>query len=262
MGGALDEPDEITDGDGLPVDAWERRTEPEVRDLIVMHYWAFLTRVVGRLRQRLPPHVRVEEEDLRTSGIFGLYRAIDRYDPTQGPFMSFASAYIWGAVHDDLRSADWAPRSLRRRQSDLETGVRELTESLNRKPSDSEIAEHLRWTNHDVASTREAIRRSRPTSLDVLANEADRDMYEVVADAQRNLPRDDSSSVINDAVVDWIESLPSMKRVVLVYRYYLDRKTDEVAAVLDVPSTQVSAWHSEVLDELHSMLEKVLHQQG
>jgi RNA polymerase sigma factor for flagellar operon FliA len=256
----VNESGEITDGDGLPVDAWERRSEPEVRELIVLHYWPFLTRVVGRLRQRLPPHVRVEEDDLRTSGIFGLYRAIDRYDPTQGPFMSFASAYIWGAVHDDLRSADWAPRSLRRRQSDMETAVRELTEMLNRSPSDSEIAEHLRWTVHDVLTTREAVRRSRPTSLDVIARGQDQDMYEVVADVHRDHPRDDSSSVINNTVVDWIASLPPVKRVVLVYRYYLDRKTDEVAAVLGITPTQVSALHSEVMEDLHDMLEKVLQQ--
>lgn len=242
----------------LPWDAWERRDDPEVRELIVLHYWPFLTRVVGRLRQKLPPHVRVEEDDLRTSGLFGLYKALDRYDPAQGAFPTFASAYIWGAVHDDLRSADWAPRSLRRRQSDMDAAVRTLIEQLGRQPADSEIAEHLRWTVHDVLNTREQVRRSRPTSLDVLAGEADRDMYEVVADVHRDLPRDDTSSVINDAVVDWIETLPPTKRVVLVLRYYLDRRTEEVAFALDVTPAQVSAWHGEVMEELHDMLERVL----
>lgn len=90
----------------IPIEAWENRDDPDIKDLIILAHWPMLTRVVGRIRQGLPSHVRVDEDDLRSYGLIGLYKAYERYDPTVGAFDKFASNFVRGAVLDELRSMD------------------------------------------------------------------------------------------------------------------------------------------------------------
>ena len=47
--------------------------------------------------------------------MIGLVEAADRFDPSRGiPFSRFAATRIRGAMLDSVRTADWAPRSVRR----------------------------------------------------------------------------------------------------------------------------------------------------
>ena len=151
-----------------------------------MAYWPMLTRVVGRIRQSLPPHVRVEEDDLRSYGLMGLYKALDTYEPGRGAFDKFASNHVRGKVLDELRKMDWAPRSLRKRQKDLEKAKSDLRVEYCREPTDDELAERLRWTTEDINQTRKQIDTAWPRSLDEIRGEADRDLYSIIADTQGN----------------------------------------------------------------------------
>lgn len=253
----------------LPADVWERRDEPDVRDLIVLSNWPLLTRVVGRLRQGLPPHVRVDEDDLRSYGLIGLYKALDRYDPTLGhAFDKFASGIIWGAVHDALREQDWAPRSLRKRQKDMESGKRKLLRELGRMPADEELAEELRWTVHDVQTTRHQVDASWPRSLDEIRGEADRDMYSVIADAQGSTEEialgssesheNDRSSLLTDKVASYIGTMEPQRRAVVVFCYYLEMSHADTAALLGLPEQKVKEIHKGTLDDIHRQLENLL----
>lgn len=253
----------------LPDDAWERRDEQDVRELIVLAAWPMLAHVVGRLRQRLPPHVRVEEEDLRSFGVIGLYKAIDRYDPSLGhTFDKFASTFIYGAVLDELRSQDWAPRSLRKRQKDLEKATADLRKELGRDPLDEELAEELRWTIHDITHTRKQIDAAWPRSLDEIRGEAQRDMYAVVADAHgspeqhtigvHDSHENDRSTLLTDRMATYIHEMPPQKKAVVILCYYLGMRQSDVAKVLGIPDSRVSHLHLSVMDEIHTRLEELL----
>lgn len=263
--------DQIRDSDSIevPVDAWARREEPEIRELIVMSYWPMVTRVVGRIRQGLPPHVRIEEDDLRTYGVLGLYKAIDRFDADLGfHFDKFASNFVRGAVLDELRSQDWAPRSLRKRQKDMERSAGELHSELGRPALDDELAERLKWTIHDISITRKQIDAAWPRSLDELRGEADRDLYAVVADAQGNPEEhaietldsheNDRSMILVDKVTTFIDTMPPQKKVVAIFCYYLDMKQSEVASVLGIPESRVSSLHLSILTDIHDRLSGLL----
>jgi hypothetical protein len=59
-------------------------------------------------------------EDFISCGLEALIRSIDRYDPEKGGTLEqFAWIRIHGAVLDELRRNDWAPRSLRRWEHDV-----------------------------------------------------------------------------------------------------------------------------------------------
>jgi RNA polymerase sigma factor for flagellar operon FliA len=254
---------------GLPDAVWGRRDEKEVRDLIVLTYWPMVTRIVGKIRYGLPPHVRVEEDDLRSYGLIGLYKAMDRFDPSLGhAFDKFASNAVWGAVMDELRAQDWAPRSLRKRQKDLHRATTQFVNEHGRLPSTEEIAEALRWTVADVSVTRKQIDTAWPRSLDELRGEAERDLYSIVADALGQVEEhvlrhnesheNDRSAIINDQMMAYIDNLTPQKRAVVVFCYYLDMKMSEVAAILGISESKVGSINREIMEQIHARLESLL----
>ena len=253
----------------LPDDVWLRRDEPEIRELIILANWPMLKRVVGRIRQNLPPHIRLEEGDLRSYGLTGLYKALDRYDPSLGhDFDKFASSSVYGAVLDALRTLDWAPRSLRKRQKDMEKAFLKLRKALRRDPTDDELAEELLWTTSDITNTRWQVDISYPRSLDEIRKEAERDLYAVVADqtgnpetilmSHQDSPEDDRSALLTDRMASFIEGMAPQKRAVAIFCYYLGMKQADVAAVLGVPESRVSNLHLAIMDEIHERLKILL----
>ncbi|MDQ1661358.1 MAG: polymerase sigma factor FliA, partial [Blastococcus sp.] len=61
----------------------------------------------------------VSRDDLASAGALGLLLAADTYDPSLGvPFGAFARRRILGAIADEMRAADWASRTTRRRIKD------------------------------------------------------------------------------------------------------------------------------------------------
>lgn len=258
----------IIEDSELPDDVWDRRDEKGARDQIILAYWPMLTRIVGRLRQGLPSHVRVEEDDLRSYGLAGLYKALDRYDQTVGPFDKFASNFVRGAVLDELRSLDWAPRSLRKRQKDMEKARQVLVRSLNREPSDDELADELCWTLLEISNTRKQVDCAWLRSLDEIRGEAEKDLYAVVADAHggpeqhvlgvHDSHENDRSTLLTHRMALHINEMPPQKRAVVVLCYYLEMRQSDVARVLGIPESRVSNIHLSVMEEIHTRLEELL----
>src|SRR5437879_2790279 len=85
-------------------------TEEElVREhLVLVHY------AVADMASRLPKHV--SRDDLVSAGMAGLAQAARSFDPSRGiRFDRYASGRIRGALLDELRSCDWASRTVRTR---------------------------------------------------------------------------------------------------------------------------------------------------
>ena len=78
-----------------------------------MTYAPLVKYIVFKKVRELP--ARCEVEDFISCGLEALIASIDRYDPEKGATLEqFAWTRIHGAVLDELRRQDWAPRSLRR----------------------------------------------------------------------------------------------------------------------------------------------------
>ena len=88
-------------------------TAAEQERLLVEHLpiVRFLAR---RIHERLPQHVDLE--DLVSAGVVGLMDAFTKFDPAKKvQFRSYAQFRIRGAILDSLRTLDWSPRDLRRK---------------------------------------------------------------------------------------------------------------------------------------------------
>ena len=76
--------------------------------------------------------------------------AIERFDPREIKFETFAMARIGGAIIDELRSLDWVPRSVRARARQIERAIAGLEKELHRAPTDEEIAKKLGVTQEEL----------------------------------------------------------------------------------------------------------------
>lgn len=77
----------------------------------IRRYLPLVERVVSSVRRRLPSHL--SRADLVAAGVRGLVDALRRDPGGHERFEAYASIRIRGAIYDDLRSLDWAPRSSR-----------------------------------------------------------------------------------------------------------------------------------------------------
>ena len=90
----------------------------QARNRLVMTYAPLVKYIVFKKVRELP--ARCEVEDFISCGLEALIASIDRYDPAKGATLEqFAWTRIHGAVLDELRRQDWAPRSLRRWERDI-----------------------------------------------------------------------------------------------------------------------------------------------
>jgi len=112
------------------------------RNRLVMEHLPVVRALAVQIRRRLPAHVEVD--DLIQAGTMGLLDAVNKCDPRKaGAFGTYARHRIRGAILDSLRRSDWASRSHRRNHRRMEEAVQELSTSLQRAPTEAEVAARL-----------------------------------------------------------------------------------------------------------------------
>ncbi|HEY9837451.1 MAG TPA: RNA polymerase sigma factor SigF [Vampirovibrionales bacterium] len=109
-------------------------------------------------------------DDLLQVGCLGLIRAIERFDMSKGhAFSSFAVPYIRGEIQHYLRDKSPSvriPRHWLTLQRQATKEIQKLQESLNRHPSDVEVASALKVSVTEWQEIKLACRNRAPLSLD------------------------------------------------------------------------------------------------
>lgn len=213
---------------------------------------------VDRVASGLP--AQVDREDLISAGMIGLIKAVDRYDSGRGAtFRTYASTLMRGAIIDELRKMDWAPRGLRGRYRELESAVSELRRRLGRQPDESEIIERLGISSDDY---RKLLRDASTTALVSLES-----LSEAAGDAHAPTNaslRDGRSEWVPHAVADraelrrllveCIEELSERERMVISLYYQEELTMREVGMVLDVTESRICQIHTQAITRLRAAL--------
>ena len=141
--------------------------DQQVRNRLVMTYAPLVKYIVYKKVRELP--ARCEVEDFISCGLEALIAAIDRYDPEKGATLEqFAWTRIHGAVLDELRRLDWAPRSLRRWERDIHKAREQFTALHGRRPTREEVADMLAISVEELRRRQDDIAVSDVTSLNTL----------------------------------------------------------------------------------------------
>lgn len=220
-----------------------------------MDYLPFVKAIALGVHANLPVHV--ELDDLVHAGILGLIDAASKYNPaTNVAFSSYAKHRIKGAMLDSLRQMDWASRDLRRRQKQAEKITRDFATTLQRNPTEAELAEKL---GMDVARWRLIVldlRNGAPVSASLrVDSELNPPAPDYPSKPETQPDRMCARQELSSVLVDSMKELPERYREVLLLYYTEERTMKEIGSVLGVNESRVSQIHKLALARMAVVLE-------
>ncbi|HVA43289.1 MAG TPA: sigma-70 family RNA polymerase sigma factor [Acidimicrobiales bacterium] len=219
---------------------------------LVTEHLQLAQRAVSDLLQRVPRHV--SRSDLVSAALAGLAQAARAYDPERGiAFDRFASARIRGALLDELRSRDWASRSVRARARRVTAAVDHLTAANGSAPSTDQVAAHLGMDKSTLDSLTGDVHRAVVLNFDALV---------VDGDGASALPADERGPDVQildrerrSYLLDAVSHLPERMRHVVVGYFFDERPMRELAEELDVTESRISQIRAEALALMRTALD-------
>ena len=224
------------------------------KEQCLREYAQLVKRLAHQMMSRLPSSLQID--DIIQAGMMGLLDAASRYDEFYGAqFETYATQRIRGAMLDELREADWLPRSLRRDMRSIEAAINRLQQRLGRSPNETEIAEELKIP---LAEYQQMLQKSRGAQLvyyeDFHGEDTD-DFFERFEFGNDADPMD----LLEDErfkaeLVHAIESLPERERMLMGMLYEQEMNLREIGEVLGVSESRVSQLHSQAVARLRSWM--------
>ena len=234
--------------------------DARLRDRLIMTYAPLVKYIVYRKIREVPAHQ--EAEDYISHGLEALIMSIDRYDPSKGATLEqFLWTRIHGAVLDELRRQDWAPRSVRRFDRQVIAAARSFRAIHHREPSDEELADALAVTVDDLRGHRADLIRADVGSLHSAASESgeDDEGVERIETLQSGdaRTRPEHAALLGDAKNAFrkaFDTLSTREQEVAVLLYVKHLTLQEVGHVIGVTESRVSQIHSGLRKKLRERL--------
>lgn len=238
----------------MGVDGWAMYTADEMESAhdLVKQYASLVKRIAHHLMGRLPPSVQTE--DLIQAGMIGLLEASKNYDKTKGAsFETYAGIRIRGAMLDEIRKGDWAPRSVHRNTRRIAQAIRDIENETGRDARDYEVANALEV---DLEQYHKMLQDTNGTKIfgfeDLGVNEDSvaEGMLGPLPGPLDGLQRQD----FQKCLAGCIANLPERERLVLALYYEEELNLREVGEVLGVSESRISQIHSQAMLRLQARM--------
>ncbi len=236
---------------------WEEYAKLKTSDLrekLILEYATLVKVVAGRLSMYLG--YNVEYEDLVSYGIFGLIDAIDKFDMgKEVKFETYASLRIRGAILDQIRKMDWIPRTIRQRQKQIDTAMKELEQSNGRAATDEEIAKHIGISEDEFMEWQNQVKADNIISLNEYVEQgndisSDKSLSSGFDTPEKVIEKGELKKVLADA----LELLTEKEKKVILLYYYEELTLKEISHVLDVSESRVSQLHTKALQKMKTKM--------
>lgn len=193
-----------------------------------------------------------EPEDLFQIGCIGLLKSVDKFDLSYDvKFSTYAVPMIIGEIQRFLRDDGTlkVSRSLKETAGKVRKMRDELSKTLGRLPTISEVAERLGISPEDVVFAQEA--NKPPASIHETVFENDGDPITLMDQIA-----DDSQERWFDklALTEAIGGLSERERLIVYLRYYRDKTQSEVASRLGISQVQVSRLEKKILQSIRDQI--------
>jgi RNA polymerase sigma factor for flagellar operon FliA len=227
----------------------------EARRNLITYYAPLVTQVALRMIVRLPD--TVELGDLVSYGMFGLIDAIEKFELERGyRFETYAATRVRGAIIDELRAADWVPRSVRSKARQVEAATRALEQQEQCRVTNAAVADKLGWEVGDVRAVRAQVALSYVGPLGGLARDGSELEREVSA---RSLRVPSASSAMDgretlQLLGQAIRGVREREQEVLRLYYFEDLTLGQIGKILGVTESRVSQIHSCAVTKLRETL--------
>ncbi len=221
-------------------------------DQLIEQYTPLVKRIAYHLMTRLPSSVSVD--DLIQAGMVGLLEASRNYKPQLGAsFETYAGIRIRGAMLDELRKNDWAPKSVHRKAREMAEVVREIEAREGRDARDEEVARAMGLTMEEYYKILQDANTSRMLAFEELGVDEEaisRGMLE-----QGTGPLDDTARQrFQKRLAEAIARLPERERLVVSLYYDRELNLREIGQLLGVSESRISQLLGQAMIRLRARL--------
>lgn len=215
-------------------------------DAVVLAFLPVAGSVANRYR-----HHGVDYDDLEQVARIGLLKAVRRWRPDLGAFLSYAMPTIQGEVKRHFRDCTYTiriPRQLYEAQPRVAVAQRALRQEMSREPTPAEIAERAGLSEQQVRDIQAVPGVCQPLSTD--------DNFEVLEwfrsdDAERDM----SMVMVRSNLRPALATLSDRERQMIARRFVWGQSQTEIANALGVSQMQVSRVLRAALVKIRERLE-------
>ncbi len=227
-------------------------TSRSLNELIEQHA-DLVKRIAHHMMGRMPASVSVE--DLIQSGMIGLIDASRKFDHSKGAsFETYAGIRIRGAMIDELRKGEWAPRSVHRNSRAIQEAIRTVENRTGRDAMDREVAQELGIALDDYYAMLQDSMATRLFSIDEMVA-PDEQIDKAATDLDHENPYEGmQKDALRRQLAQAITELPEREQLVLSLYYDEELNLKEIGEVLGVSESRVSQIHSQAAQRLRSRL--------
>ena len=220
---------------------------------LVQKHAELVRRIAHHLAARLPASVEID--DLIQAGMIGLLDAARHYDGTAGAsFETYAGIRIRGAMVDELRSGDWAPRSVHRKVREATEALRALEQERGRAVRETDVAAKLGVSVDDYRQTLADAVQCQMLSLDAPRDGEESEAWQV-EDTHALSPAEHlQGREFKKALAEAIARLPEKEQLVLSLYYRDELNLREIGEVISVTESRVCQIHGQALIHLRARL--------
>lgn len=223
-------------------------------DVLVQEHTVLVKRIAHHLMGRMPASVSVD--DLIQSGMIGLIDAIQKFDHSKGAsFETYAGIRIRGAMIDELRKGEWAPRSVHRNSRRIQQAIKEVENRTGGEAPDHLVAEYLEISLDDYYSMLKDSMATRLFSVDELVAPDEQISQTDEAKEAANPFADIQRASLKKHLAQAIGELPEREQLVLSLYYDEELNLREIGEVLGVSESRVSQIHTQAAHRLKSRLQ-------
>jgi len=237
---------------------YHRSGDRRLRDRLVLTFAPMVKYIVYKKIREIP--ARCDVEDFISCGLEALIRSIDRYDPAKGATLEqFAWTRIHGAVLDELRRHDWAPRSLRRDERAINLARERFLARTERQPAREELADEVGMSPAELGRRLDQVALAEVASLNRVVRSDESATIERIdtlessdADSDPSLCAERSEAKVRFRRA--FRGLSRQEREVAVLLYVSNWTLREIGRRLGVSESRVSQIHTQLRRRLHQEL--------
>ena len=249
----------FSDAEALAIHSeYQRTRDPRLRDRLVISYAGIVKHIVYRKVRELPSWC--DADDLLSCGVEALIAAVDRFDPSRGAtFEQYAWTRVHGAVLDELRRQDWAPRPLRRWERDIARAQEQFYAIHERQPTAAELADALGIEPSHLDRIRRDIQTSELTSLNTLVlddEDGSVERIDTIESSERGADPEMATAVTEakEKFRRAFARLSERERELTVLLYVQNLTLKEIGVVLGVSESRVCRLHARLKQRLRDAL--------
>lgn len=224
----------------------------QLAEQLVEKYAPLVKKIAYHLSARLPADIHID--DIIQSGLIGLLGASKQYDPRQGAqFETYAAIRIRGAMLDEVRRSNWAPKSVHKKARDLTAAMQEIERRTGRDPRDIEVAQEMGIGIDEYYQILKDSSACRMLSFDDLESD-DTQSLGIFEDRQSNVVSELLDEEFQQQLSAAISDLPEREKMVMSLYYDTEMNLKEVGLLIGVSESRVSQLLSQAQLRLRSKI--------